>query len=128
MMNFHEPEGLRAKAAEHWAGAQSEQAAGRFSTAIALAYYACFQTVLAWYVEHGGEPDRGQGYSHGVVYLTASALLAQRKREDLVAGLVKLYEARLRGQYTSTQDSDDLCQDIRRIATEVLETLKSGTR
>jgi hypothetical protein len=127
-MNFYEPQGLRAKAAEHWAGAQSEQAAGRFSTAMALAYYACFQTVLAWHVEHSGEPDRGQGYSHGVVYLTASALLAQRKREDLVPGLVKLYNARLRAQYTSSRDSAEVCEDIMRIAKEVLETLQGGSR
>jgi hypothetical protein len=93
---------------------------------VALAYYACFQSVLAIHVERGGEPDRGQGYSHGIIYLIASALLAQQKREDLVQELAKVYSARLRGQYTGVRDTVEVCEDILRIAREVLGTLRSG--
>jgi hypothetical protein len=122
-MNVYEPDGLRAKALEHWAGAQSEQAAGRFSTAMALAYYACFQTVLAMHVERGGQPDHRDRYSHFLIYQSARTFLEEMGRGDLVDRLPLIHSARRQAQYTSIDHSETDCASIMRSAGAVLEAL-----
>ena len=47
---------FRLKANQSLLGAESEFAAGRFNTAIALAYYACYQMGIAAQVFDGEKP------------------------------------------------------------------------
>jgi len=125
-MNLYEPEGIRAKAAEHWVGAQAEHASGRFSTAAALAYYACFQTMLAEHVRRGWPPERNDQYSHGLIHRTARTVLEEIGRSELIEHLEVIYSARIQAQYTSIAHSPAEGATILRIAREVLEALGSG--
>jgi hypothetical protein len=90
---------------------------------MALAYYACFQTVLAMYVERGWEPDQRDRYSHFLIYESAKTFLEELGRGDLVERLPLIHSARRQAQYTSTVHSESDCASIMRSASAVLEAL-----
>jgi hypothetical protein len=116
------------KATEHWAGALSEQAAGRYSTALALAYYACFLTVLAEHIRRNLPPDQGRRYSHSLVYRTASMLLNEYGRPDLLWALPRLFSSRIQAQYTGIQQTESWCATMMKLTEDILGTLGGRTR
>ena len=124
-MNFYSAEGLLRKASEHWAGARAEEAGGRFSTEIALAYYACFQTVIAEHIRRGWPPDRGHQYSHGLSWRSASIFFHEAGRPTLMPGLRRLYGARVEAQYRAVRHSAADCVTMMSIAQDVLEAIHS---
>jgi hypothetical protein len=116
------------KALQHWEGAQSELQAGRYDTAIALAYYACFELALSAHLQDGGPPDRGSQYSHPLIWRTADRWLDDLGRPELVGRLQGLFLNRVDAQYKDLLHAKLECEVILDNARDVLDALSGRLR
>jgi hypothetical protein len=116
------------KALQHRDGAQSELEAGRHNTAVALAYYACFELALAAHLQDGEPPDRGAQYSHPLIWKTADRWLEGLGRPELVGRLQGLFLNRVDAQYKDFIHSRLECEVILNYAKDVLEALSGRLR
>ena len=113
-----------AKAAQSWAGAESELEAGRYQTAITLGYYACFHLGVAVHLADNLPPGRGGKYAHGQIWRTIDRWVIQLGRADLVGVVQQVYGERVTAQYQSLRRSRTDAQVTLGRAEELIKCLR----